>query len=179
MQFNLRDSSPEDQGRVRHDVSVRRIGSAVPGLPMDSQPTDIQLRVVETSPSQLLTAPSQPQAREEDLDGYFDDSLDEAKDELYVSLPASVVGLQYYKGTVFCFFNDFFHHQLCIGMVGPDEEVTLVRELRNKYDTNAIQVLNISGTQVGHIPRNISSRLAPLIDRNLVTVEGDQFLVKW
>ena len=60
-------------------------------------------------------------------------------------------------------------------MVGPDEEVALVREPLNKYDPNAIQVLNISGTQVGHIPRNISSRLAPLIDRNQVTVEGDGF----
>lgn len=58
-------------------------------------------------------------------------------------------------------------------MVGPGEEVTLVREPHNPHDRNAIQVLNISKTQVGHIPRNIASKLAPLIDRNLVTVEGN------
>jgi SWI/SNF-related matrix-associated actin-dependent regulator of chromatin subfamily A3 len=27
-------------------------------------------------------------------------------------------------------------------------------------------------TQVGHIPRDIASKLAPLLDRKLVTVEG-------
>ncbi|KAF8527760.1 SNF2 family N-terminal domain-containing protein [Gautieria morchelliformis] len=57
-------------------------------------------------------------------------------------------------------------------MVGPGEEVTLVREPHNTYDRNALQVMNISGTQVGHIPRNIALKLAPLMDRNLVTVEG-------
>lgn len=58
-------------------------------------------------------------------------------------------------------------------MVGPGEEVTLVREPHNQYDSNAIQVVNISGTQVGHIPRNVASKLAPLIDRNYVTIEGE------
>jgi SWI/SNF-related matrix-associated actin-dependent regulator of chromatin subfamily A3 len=62
---------------------------------------------------------------------------------------------------------------LRLGMVGPGEEVTLVREPHNKYDRNAIQVMNISGAQVGHIPRNIALKLAPLMDRNLVSVEGD------
>lgn len=61
------------------------------------------------------------------------------------------------------------------GLVGPGEEVTLVREPHNQHDRNAIQVLNISGMQVGHIPRNVASKLAPLIDRNLVIVEGDYF----
>ena len=33
-------------------------------------------------------------------------------------------------------------------------------------------VQNIGRTQVGHIPRTIAASLAPLLDRNLVTVEG-------
>jgi HIRAN domain len=37
---------------------------------------------------------------------------------------------------------------------------------------NAIQVKNIGRTQVGHIPRDIASRLAPLMDQKLITVEG-------
>jgi hypothetical protein len=37
---------------------------------------------------------------------------------------------------------------------------------------NAIMVQNIGRTQVGHIPRAVAGQLAPLLDRNLVTVEG-------
>ena len=40
------------------------------------------------------------------------------------------------------------------------------------YLRNAIQVKNISRVQVGHLPRNIASKLAPLLDRRAVTVEG-------
>lgn len=38
--------------------------------------------------------------------------------------------------------------------------------------SNAIKVVNIGGTQVGHIPRTVAARLAPLMDRKIVTVEG-------
>lgn len=31
---------------------------------------------------------------------------------------------------------------------------------------------NIGGMQVGHVPRDKASRLAPLIDRGVITVEG-------
>lgn len=37
---------------------------------------------------------------------------------------------------------------------------------------NAIQVKNIGHVQVGHLPRNVASKLATLMDRQLVTVEG-------
>ncbi|KAF9222676.1 hypothetical protein BS17DRAFT_708165 [Gyrodon lividus] len=79
----------------------------------------------------------------------------EPVDELYCVTNTSIVGVQYYKG-----------------LVGPGEEVRLIREPHNKYDRNAIQVMNIGGTQVGHIPRNIASKLAPLLDQRLVAVEG-------
>ena len=39
-------------------------------------------------------------------------------------------------------------------------------------DRNAIKVVNIGGTQVGHIPRTVAARLAPLMDKKIVTVEG-------
>jgi len=32
--------------------------------------------------------------------------------------------------------------------------------------------MNIGHVQVGHVPRNVALKLAPLLDRNLVTVEG-------
>jgi hypothetical protein len=37
---------------------------------------------------------------------------------------------------------------------------------------NAIAVQNIGRMQVGHIPRQIAAKLAPLIDSNLITLEG-------
>lgn len=41
-----------------------------------------------------------------------------------------------------------------------------------EYLRNAIQVKNISRVQVGHLPRTVASKLAPLLDRQAVTVEG-------
>ncbi|KAG0704509.1 SNF2 family N-terminal domain-containing protein [Suillus ampliporus] len=76
-------------------------------------------------------------------------------DVLYCTMSSSVVGVQYYKG-----------------LVGPGEEVRLVREPHNKYDRNAIQVKNIGGTQVGHIPKQAAAKLAPLLDRGVITIEG-------
>lgn len=67
--------------------------------------------------------------------------------------------------------SSFFSDQL-VGLVGVGEEVTLIREHNSQYDKNAIQVLNISGEKVGHIPRNVAGKLAPLIDSNRVVVEG-------
>ncbi|KAJ7497415.1 SNF2 family N-terminal domain-containing protein [Mycena latifolia] len=79
----------------------------------------------------------------------------EPADELYIAMKASVVGVQYYRG-----------------LVGPGEEVQLIREPHNQYDRNAIQVKNIDSAQVGHLPRNIVSKLAPMLDQGMVTVEG-------
>jgi SWI/SNF-related matrix-associated actin-dependent regulator of chromatin subfamily A3 len=44
--------------------------------------------------------------------------------------------------------------------------------LSNPYDGNAIQVLNVLGTQVGHIERNAAAILSPMLDRKQVVVEG-------
>jgi SWI/SNF-related matrix-associated actin-dependent regulator of chromatin subfamily A3 len=37
---------------------------------------------------------------------------------------------------------------------------------------NAIAVQNIGRAQVGHIPRPMAAKLAPLIDAGLITIEG-------
>lgn len=42
----------------------------------------------------------------------------------------------------------------------------------SSLSSNAIRALNICGGQVGHIPRGIASRLAPLLDQGVVRVEG-------
>lgn len=44
------------------------------------------------------------------------------------------------------------------------------REPENPYDQNAIQVRNVMGDQIGHLPRTIASKLAPYMVRELVIV---------
>ncbi|KAH0972812.1 hypothetical protein GBA52_024968 [Prunus armeniaca] len=68
---------------------------------------------------------------------------------------ANIVGIQYYSGTI-----------------SGREMVGLVREPLNPYDSNAIKVLNTRTFQVGHIERTAAAALAPLIDSNLIAVEG-------
>ncbi|KAF9650574.1 hypothetical protein BDM02DRAFT_3164771 [Thelephora ganbajun] len=80
---------------------------------------------------------------------------EEPPEELYTTLNTNIVGVQYYKG-----------------LVGYGEHVKLEREPNNQYDRNAIKVLNINNTQVGHVPRNVAAKLAPLLDQGKVTVEG-------
>ncbi len=43
-------------------------------------------------------------------------------------------------------------------------QVTLVREPQNPYDANAIRVDNVNGVQIGHINRELASKLAALTD---------------
>ncbi|KAI9067101.1 hypothetical protein FKP32DRAFT_1588914 [Trametes sanguinea] len=118
--------------------------------PSSSQPPSSQplRRVSGLAP----VVPYSQRYQEEEIE---DVPEEESRDELYVMLKTNVVGVQYYKG-----------------LVGPGEEVILQREPHNPYDRNAIQVKNIGGTQVGHIPRNVAAKLAPLMDNGLITVEG-------
>ncbi|KAG6873428.1 hypothetical protein C0995_015853 [Termitomyces sp. Mi166 len=103
--------------------------------------------------SKTLTLPSATQLA---VDETVEETPDEEiADELYCIMNTNVVGIQYYTG-----------------LVGPGEQVMLIREPSNRYDRNAIQVKNIGQVQVGHIPRGVSAKLAPLLDNHLVTVEG-------
>ncbi|KAJ9544195.1 hypothetical protein OSB04_023902 [Centaurea solstitialis] len=68
---------------------------------------------------------------------------------------ANIVGLQYYSGRI-----------------TGREMVGLVREPLNRFDPNAIRVVNTRAIQVGHIEKKVASVLAPLIDSNLVHIEG-------
>ncbi|KAG6845916.1 hypothetical protein H0H87_000722 [Tephrocybe sp. NHM501043] len=100
-----------------------------------------------------LTLPSATQITEDEAVEEVPE--EEVVDELYCTLNSNVVGIQYYKG-----------------LVGPGEQVALIREPTNRFDKNAIQVMNISQVQVGHIPRKVAEKLAPLLDRRRVNVEG-------
>ncbi|KAM0793314.1 hypothetical protein ACM66B_000772 [Microbotryomycetes sp. NB124-2] len=56
--------------------------------------------------------------------------------------------------------------------LGPDQVLFQQRDPGNKYDANAVKVTTVDGVQVGHIPRNVASRLAPGIDRGLIQCQG-------
>ncbi|RSH83079.1 uncharacterized protein EHS24_006736 [Apiotrichum porosum] len=96
-------------------------------------------------------ARSESEAADEDSD----DAPPQELEEHYVTMRTDVVGIQHYAG-----------------LVGAGEFVVLRRQPNNPYDANAVQVINAAGTQVGHIPRAVAGRLAPLMDANLLTVEG-------
>jgi SWI/SNF-related matrix-associated actin-dependent regulator of chromatin subfamily A3 len=66
-----------------------------------------------------------------------------------------VVGLRYYDG-----------------FATKGEAVTIVREPSNPYDSNAMRVNNVQGTQIGHLPRAIVAKLAPYMDSRSLLVEG-------
>ncbi|KAI0356200.1 hypothetical protein OH77DRAFT_1423798 [Trametes cingulata] len=153
-------STPDPSQRKRKAQYEASLAASQGTPPSSSQPSLSQ-------PSSSQPPSSQPLRRISGLPAgvsfsqpvYEDEAEDlpeeESRDELYVMLKTSIVGVQYYKG-----------------LVGPGEEVILVREPHNKYDRNAIQVKNIGGTQVGHIPRQVAAKLAPLMDSGLITVEG-------
>ncbi|KAK0742163.1 SNF2 family N-terminal domain-containing protein [Apiosordaria backusii] len=74
--------------------------------------------------------------------------------ELYGSFESKIVGVRYYNGVV---------------TVG--EVVVSKREPSNQYDANAIRIDNVFGNQVGHIPRNVASKLAPYMDAGDIDIE--------
>jgi len=74
---------------------------------------------------------------------------------LYGNMHAKIVGVRYYNG---------------YATVG--EMVVPRREPQNQYDSNAIQVLNVQGAQIGHIPRTVASKLAKYMDNRSLLIEA-------
>lgn len=74
----------------------------------------------------------------------------------YGDLHNKVVGVRFYNG-----------------YASAGEQVMLRREPGNPYDSNAIRVDNIAANQIGHIPRRVAAKLAPLMDRSSLHVEGE------
>ncbi|KXN85344.1 Putative SWI/SNF-like matrix-associated actin-dependent regulator [Leucoagaricus sp. SymC.cos] len=158
--------SPADQKKVRLAVQMRRIDPAdVPESAKSKHKPSVsgvqtsqKRKATEDLPSSSTprVTSAQPPVASQVVEVIDDESPeDEVVDELYTMYHTNVVGIQYYTG-----------------LVGPGEEVVLVREPRNRFDANAIQVKNIGQDQVGHIPRAVAAKLAPLLDRNSITVEG-------
>ncbi|XP_048732232.2 helicase-like transcription factor isoform X3 [Ostrea edulis] len=93
-----------------------------------------------------------------DSDSDMEDEMghDDLDDEvLFGSLRGNIVGIRYYNG-----------------IVNNNEMVALERETHNKYDRNAIKVVNVVHLQVGHIKREQAAALAPIMDSGLARLEG-------
>ncbi|KAJ3733451.1 SNF2 family N-terminal domain-containing protein [Lentinula guzmanii] len=161
-----------DQQKIRVALAARRVAasdilasadpivasiSASASTTIASRPTIVNPRKRKGPGSNVPTCNTASSSQNMEVDVAEDEPMEEeeVQDELIVSMKAQVVGLQYYKG-----------------LVGPGEEVILVREPNNIHDRNAIRVDNIGHTQVGHIPRSVAAKLAPLMDSRAITVEG-------
>ncbi|WP_282153943.1 HIRAN domain-containing protein [Ruegeria atlantica] len=88
-------------------------------------------------------------------------------------METDLAGLQFY---------DYDTTDELIGDVRPafGDRVQLVRQPKNRFDTNAIQVWWRDGRfQLGHLPRRLAADLAPLMDagmhiRGYISEEGDE-----
>lgn len=59
------------------------------------------------------------------------------------SMDAKIVGIRFYHG-----------------YATAGEQVMIRREPGNPYDSNAIRINNVQGTQIGHLPRELAVKLA-------------------
>jgi SWI/SNF-related matrix-associated actin-dependent regulator of chromatin subfamily A3 len=95
----------------------------------------------------------------DDIDEVIGSSQDDAAGsdvlQLYGDLPTKIVGCQYYRGNA-----------------NPGEHILMRREPGNPYDSNAIRIDNVSGTQIGHIPRKVAEKLSKYIDNRWLRCEG-------
>lgn len=57
------------------------------------------------------------------------------------------------------------------GIASPDEALVVLRETRNRYDCNAFRINKANGKQVGYVPTYLARKLAPLVDRGLITLK--------
>ncbi|KAI4300913.1 hypothetical protein L6164_034239 [Bauhinia variegata] len=108
---------------------------------------------MEEEDSMLLMDPEDQSSQSSQVQSQSESSLSESY--LLGFVIADIVGIKYYSGTI-----------------TGREMVGLVREPLNPYDENAIKVLNTRSDQVGHIERSVAAVLSPLIDINLITIEG-------
>lgn len=120
-----------------------------------------QDRVASGSQSSQSQGNSQLPASTQAIDDDEAELIDRAQDEegpayeLYGTHDAKIVGVRYYNG-----------------VVTPHELVMIQREPNNQYDPNAFRINNVMGQQIGHLPRNLVTKLAPYVDSEDIILEG-------
>ncbi len=139
--------------------SRKRASSWVDLTGSDDENTPPQLKQARVSASQCASAtqprPSQSltrpdawrEADEEDEILDLSQDVDEGNGWVCVgAIDGKIVGIRYFDG-----------------YATMGEQVMIRREPGNPYDSNAIRVDNVQGTQIGHLPRNLAAKLAPLM----------------
>jgi SWI/SNF-related matrix-associated actin-dependent regulator of chromatin subfamily A3 len=141
--------SAEDQGKVRLAAQMRRIDPAdVPESGKSRHSVTLNISTTQASqkrkateePSRASTSRvtfGQPPAASQSVEVIVIDDEPQSNDivdELYCTLHTSVVGIRYYDGRR---VHPFTLRLLTFweGLVGPGEEVVLVREPNNQYDS--------------------------------------------
>jgi len=124
----------------------------------DENPPQKQTRVNQAGSSQPRPSQSLNSSSQRDRDVWLESNegnqiidLSQDVDEGFGwtcvgAIDGKIVGIRYYDG---------------YATVG--EQVMVKREPGNPYDSNAIRINNVHGTQIGHLPRNLAAKLAPYV----------------
>ncbi|KAA8570869.1 hypothetical protein EYC84_000258 [Monilinia fructicola] len=154
---DLTNSDSEDavqRGRAvqqQQPRKVPRVGSRLNGRPSWASGTS-----GSSSQSQAMAV------RDQSGEGYEDEVVDLSQEVeegfgwvCVGAIDGKIVGIRFYDG-----------------YATPGEQVMIRREPGNAYDSNAIRVNNVQGTQIGHLPRDLASKLAGFMDARSIVVEG-------
>jgi SWI/SNF-related matrix-associated actin-dependent regulator of chromatin subfamily A3 len=136
----------------------KRASSWVDLTGSDDENSAPQLKQARVSASQSASVSSQPRPSQSFRDAWVeadeeDEILDLSQDAdegngwvCVGAIDGKIVGIRYYDG-----------------YATMGEQVMVRREPGNPYDSNAIRINNVQGTQIGHLPRNLAAKLAPFM----------------
>lgn len=136
---DLTGSASEDENPARQRKQARTAANPIPS----SQPRA----------SQSLSRDAWGEVDEDEE--ILDSSQDPEEGHGWVCVGAidgKIVGIRYYNGWATC-----------------GESVMIKREPGNPYDSNAIRINNVQGTQIGHLPKTLAASLAGFMVRVLAT----------
>lgn len=145
---DLTGSEDENPAPQRKQARVNASSNRVAGS--SSQPPPSQ-SLSSSNPSSQCNSYAFPstQGGEDAANDIIDLSQDRDEGFGWVCLGViedKIVGVRYYHG-----------------YATPGEQVMIMREPGNPYDSNAIRINNVQGIQIGHIPKNLAAKLAPFL----------------
>lgn len=145
--------SPADQSKIRLAMSLRRVdpadmppsarANAIASVNASStaalKTTNLKRGAAQAGLSHTLrpATGSSPsiQLSSTQANGEEEVMEEETTDDLYCTMNTNVVGIQYYRGQYQYSIQDVSPHRILrVGLVGPGEEVLLVREPQNTHD---------------------------------------------
>jgi SWI/SNF-related matrix-associated actin-dependent regulator of chromatin subfamily A3 len=139
-----------------------------PDLPVPKRHQAWRPQAVQPRPSQTLSSQSQPPAsasssfvEEPEVIDLTQDDSPESERELYGVVGRVLVCLRPALVADRLAANKIVGVRFYNGCATAGEVVICQREPSNRYDSNAIKVVNVLGHQIGHLPRTVAGKLAP------------------